>query len=145
MKCSLGVLNFLEMIYSFSCSLVFHFFFFFFCIDHWGILSYLSLLVFGVLDSNGNLFPFFPLTLLSLLFSAICKASSDNHFAFLHLFSWGWPWRWSKNCFWVFECLLQIYRSTVACFRGRGSGCITPESHSMWHKPCLRRSPLILP
>ena len=27
---------------------------------------------------------FFPLLLASLLFSAICKASSDNHFAFLH-------------------------------------------------------------
>ena len=30
---------------------------------------------------------FTPLPLASLLFSAICKASSDNHFAFLH-FSW---------------------------------------------------------
>ena len=30
--------------------------------------------------------PFSPLPLASLLFSAICKASSDNHFAFLHFF-----------------------------------------------------------
>ena len=29
---------------------------------------------------------FFPLPFISLLFSAICKASSDNHFAFLHFF-----------------------------------------------------------
>ena len=29
----------------------------------------------------------FPLLFTSLLFTAICKASSDNHFAFLHLFS----------------------------------------------------------
>ena len=29
---------------------------------------------------------FFPLPLASVLFSAICKASSDNHFTFLHFF-----------------------------------------------------------
>ena len=28
----------------------------------------------------------------SFLFSAIHKASSDSHFAFLHSFSWGWSW-----------------------------------------------------
>ena len=33
-----------------------------------------------------SLFPF-----ASLLFSATCKASSDNHFTFLY-FSWGWFW-----------------------------------------------------
>ena len=32
---------------------------------------------------------FFPLLLASLLFTAICKASSDNHFAFLHFFFLG--------------------------------------------------------
>ena len=32
---------------------------------------------------------FFLLPLASLLFSAICKASSDNHFAFLHFFFLG--------------------------------------------------------
>ena len=35
---------------------------------------------------------FSPLPLASLLFSAICKASSDNHFAFCISFSWGWSW-----------------------------------------------------
>ena len=30
-----------------------------------------------------------PLLFASLLFTAICKASSDNHFAFLHFFSMG--------------------------------------------------------
>ena len=33
-----------------------------------------------------------PLPFASLLFSTICNASSDNHFAFLHFFSWGWFW-----------------------------------------------------
>ena len=32
---------------------------------------------------------FSPLLLASLLFTAICKASSDSHFAFLHFFSMG--------------------------------------------------------
>ena len=59
------------------------------CIGHWGRLSYLSLLFFGTLHSDGHIFPFFPLPLASLLFSAICKAYSDNHFPFLHFFFLG--------------------------------------------------------
>ena len=35
---------------------------------------------------------FSPLPFASLLFIALCKAFSDNHFAFLHSFSWGWSW-----------------------------------------------------
>ena len=36
---------------------------------------------------------FSPLPLASFLFAAICKASSDSHFAFLHFFfSWGCSW-----------------------------------------------------
>ena len=35
---------------------------------------------------------FSPLHFASLLFSAICKASSDNHFPFYSSFSWGWFW-----------------------------------------------------
>ena len=38
----------------------------FLCIDHWGRLSYVSLLFFGTLHSNGNIFPF--LLCFSLLF-----------------------------------------------------------------------------
>ena len=35
---------------------------------------------------------FFPLCFTSLLFTAICKASPDSHFGFLHLFFWWWSW-----------------------------------------------------
>ena len=42
----------------------------FLCIDHWGRLSYLSLLFFGTLRSNGYIFPF--LLCLSLLFFQMC-------------------------------------------------------------------------
>ena len=37
-------------------------------------------------------FCFSPLPFASLLFLAICKASSDNHFEFLLSFSWGCTW-----------------------------------------------------
>ena len=45
------------------------------------------LLFFGTLHSNGYIFPF--LLCLWLLFSAICKASSYNHFDFLLFFFLG--------------------------------------------------------
>ena len=35
---------------------------------------------------------FYPLPFTSLVFINICNAPLDNHFAFLHLFSWGWSW-----------------------------------------------------
>ena len=56
-------------------------------IDYWGRLSYLFLLFLGTLHSNGNIFPF--ILCFSLLFTAICKASSDSHFVFSHFFSMG--------------------------------------------------------
>ena len=62
MKCSLGISNFLEEICSLSHSVVF----LYLCIDHWRRLSYLSLLVFGTLHSNGYIFPL--LLCLSLFF-----------------------------------------------------------------------------
>ena len=37
-------------------------------------------------------FSFSPLPLAYRLFSAICRDSSDNHFAFLHFFFGGWFW-----------------------------------------------------
>ena len=72
-------------------SLVFPFYCFplFLCIDHWGRLSYLSLLFFGTLHSNKYIFPFL-LCLLLLFFSQLLvKSSSDNQFAFLHFFFLG--------------------------------------------------------
>ena len=59
----------------------------FLCIDHWGTLSYLFLLFFGTLHSDAYIFPF--LLGFSLLFTAICKASQESHFAFRHFFSMG--------------------------------------------------------
>ena len=39
----------------------------------------------------------------------------------------GDPQRLSQTCLWESECLLQRYRSAVACSRDRGSGCSSPE------------------
>ena len=51
-----------------------------------------SLLFSGTLHSAGCTFPFLLCLFASLLFSAICKASSDNHFAFLHFLFLGMVW-----------------------------------------------------
>ena len=72
--------NFLEKISSLSHSVVF--LYFFVLITEEGFL--ISLLFFGTLFKRIYL-SFSPLPFTSLLSSAICKASSDNHFAFLLL------------------------------------------------------------
>ena len=85
MKCSLGISNFLEEISSLSDSVVF--LYFFAMIAEEGTLispCYSSELCIQMLISFLS-----PLPFTSLLFSAICKASSDNHFDFLHFFSLG--------------------------------------------------------
>ena len=83
MKCSLGISNFLEEISSFSHSIVF--LYFFALITEEVFLSLLAILWHSVL--KWVYLSFSPLP--SLLFSAICKSSSDNHFAFLHFFFLG--------------------------------------------------------
>jgi len=98
---SVQFLSFIEPIFAWNVSsvsiillkrsLVFPILFFpsiFFCIGHWGRLSYLSLQFFGTLHSRVYL-SFSPLPFASLLFTAVCMASSENHFAFLHFFFLG--------------------------------------------------------
>ena len=83
MKCSLGISNFLEEISSLSHSIVFFYFFL-----HWWLRKVL-LSILAVLWNSAFKWvylSFSPLPLAFLLFSAICKAFSDNHFAFLHFF-----------------------------------------------------------
>ena len=85
MKCSLGISNFLEGISSLSHSIVF--LYFFALITEEGFL--ICVLFFGTLHLNGYYLSFSPLPFTSVLFSAICKGSSDNYFAFLHFFFLG--------------------------------------------------------
>ena len=85
MKCSLGISNFLEEIPSLSHSVVF--LYFFALITEEGFLSLLAILWNSAL--KWVYLSFFPLPLAYLLFWAICKASSDDHFVFLHFFFLG--------------------------------------------------------
>ena len=88
MKCSLGIFNFLEEISSLSHSIVF-----LISLHWWLRKAFLSLLAILWDSAFRCLYlSFSPLHFASLLFSAICKASSDNHFAFLHFFFLGWSW-----------------------------------------------------
>ena len=78
MKCSLGISNFLEEISSLSHSVVF------LCFFHWSLRK--AFLPFLAIIWNSTFrwvyLSFSVLPLASLLFSVICKASSDNCFAF---------------------------------------------------------------
>jgi len=85
MKCSLDISNFLEEISSLSHSIVFLYFFALITEEGFLISPCYSL---ELCIQMGISF-FSPLPLASLLFSAICKASSDNHFAFSHFFFLG--------------------------------------------------------
>ena len=64
----------------------------FLCTDHWGRLSYRSLLFFGTLHSNGYIFPF--LLYLSLFFFSqlSVRAPQTIILPFCISFSWGWSW-----------------------------------------------------
>ena len=81
MKCSLGISNFLEEISSLFHSIVF--LYFFALITEKSFLSPCYSLELCIQMGISFLSP---LPLASRLFSATCKASSDNHFAFLHFF-----------------------------------------------------------
>ena len=85
MKCSLGISNFLEEISSLSHSVVFLYFFALIAEEGFLISPCYSL---ELCIQMGISF-LFSLAFASLLFSAICKASSENYFAFLHFFFLG--------------------------------------------------------
>ena len=81
-QCSLGISNFLEVISRLSHSIVFLYFFALMAKE-----AFLSPLAIPWNSASKWVYlSFSPLPLVSLLFSAICKASSDSHFAFLHFF-----------------------------------------------------------
>ena len=85
MKCSLGISNFLEEIASLSHSIFPLYFFGLFTEECF--LIFLAIL--GTLHSNEYIFPFLLFLSLLFIFTAICKASSGNHFTFLHFFFLG--------------------------------------------------------
>ena len=82
MKCSLVISNFLEEISSLFHSVVFLYFFALITEEGFLIIPCYSL----ELCIQMGISVFSPLPFTPLLFSAICKASSDNYFAFLRFF-----------------------------------------------------------
>ena len=91
MECSIGISNFLEEISSLSHSIAFLHFFTLITEEGFLISPCYSLELCILWNSAFKwvYFSFSPLPFASLLFTAICKASSDNHFAFLHFFFLG--------------------------------------------------------
>ena len=83
MKCLLGISNFLEEISSLSHSVLFLYFFALIAEEGFLVSPGYSL----ELCIQIGYLSFVPLLFSSFLFTAICKAASDNHFAFLHFFS----------------------------------------------------------
>ena len=78
------------------------------CIDHWRRLSYLSLLFFGTLHSNGYIFPF--LLCLSLLFFSqlFVRTPQTIILPFCISFPWGWSWPLSPvQCHETLSIVLQ--------------------------------------
>ena len=103
MQYSLGISSFCEEISSLSHSILFPFllllffvvvfvFVFVFCTDHLGRLSYLSLLFFGTLHSNGHIFPFLLCFSFSSFSQLVVKPPQTTILPFCNSFSWGWPW-----------------------------------------------------
>ena len=74
-------------------SLVFSILFFSSISLHWSLKAFLSLLAILWNSAFRCLhLSFSPLLFTSFLFTAICKASPDSLFVFLHFFPWGWSW-----------------------------------------------------
>ena len=76
MKCSLGISNFLEEISSLSHFVVFLYFF--------ALITEEGFLIFPCYSLELCIQLLISFLFTSLPFTAICKASSDNHLAFLH-------------------------------------------------------------
>ena len=85
MKCSFDISNFLKEISCLSPSVVFLYFFALFIEE--GLLIFLAILWNSAY--SWVCLSLSPLLFASLLSSTICKASSDNHSAFLHFFFFG--------------------------------------------------------
>ena len=137
MKCSLGISNFLEEISSLSHSIVF----LFLCTDHWGRLSYLSLLFFGTLHSSGYIFPF--LFCFSLLFfSQLFVRPAQTPFCFFQFSSV------TQSCLTLCDpmnhsmpALLSI-TSSWSWFSLMSIELVMPSSHLILCRPLLLLPPI---
>ena len=128
MKCSLGISHFLEEISSLAHSI------FclplFLCIDHWGRLSYLSLLFFGTLHSDAYIFPFLLCFLLLFFSQLFVRPPQTTILLFCISSPWGWSWSLSpvpdgqhRNQIDHILCI-QRWRSSIQSTKTRpGANC----------------------
>ena len=79
MKCSLGISNFLEEISSLSQSVL--------SLNFFALIAEEGFLISSCYSLKLCIQMLISFLFASLLFTAICKAASDNRFAFLHFFS----------------------------------------------------------
>ena len=138
MKSSLGISNFLEEISSLSHSIVF--LYFFALITEESFLHLLAILWNSAF--KWVYLSFSPLLFTSLLFIAICMASSDSHFAFCISFSWGglpWSFRWQSICLQCrrpgFDPWRRKWQPTPVFLPGKSHGQRILVGYSPWgHK-----------
>ena len=138
MKCFLGSSNFLDEISSLSHSI---FFPLFLCTDHWGRLSYLSLLFFGTLKSNRYIFPF--LLCFSILFFShmFVRPPQTAIWPFCISFSWAWscflsPVHCHKPLSIVHQALYQIYSLNLESWTIKKAEHWRIDAFELW---CWRR------
>ena len=126
MKCSLDISNFVEEISSFSHSIIFLYFLLCSCKN-----AFLSLLAILWNSAFSWVYlSFSPLPFTSLLFSDICKASSDPTLPFCFSFPWGWvlsppPVQCREPLSVVLQALYQIPSLEFICH----FHCITASSY----------------
>ena len=87
-------------------------------------------------------------TLLSTsLYTAICKASSDSHFAFLHFFFWGWSWflspvHWIEHIIWLDVATMVLrFQLLTTNWEICNKAIWDTESTITWE---LRKAPVVL-
>ena len=139
MKCSHGISNFLEEISSLSHSVVFLFFF------HWSLRNvFLSLLAILWNSSFGWVYLSFSfLRFTSFLFSAICKAFSDNHFASLCFFLLGMVLITSSGCHTSEKAHVGFNKKNEA--QRNNTYCMVMKLHFLWlHIWILSITPLLM-
>ena len=100
----------------------------FLCTDHWGRLSYLSSL-FGILHSNGCIFPFFICLYLLFFDQLFVSPPKTNILPFCISFSWGWSWslppvQWHVPPSTVLQTLwsMHLFNSKRICCTAGASG-----------------------
>ena len=143
MKYSFGISNFLEETSSLSHSIVF--LYFFALITEKGFLSFLAILWNSAWKWVYLFFP--PLLFASLLFTAICKASSHGHFAFLHFF-FLWMVSLPVSCMMSWISIHSSSGSLSICRVYRQAGWSSSWNqyyweNYQWYQACSKTTPIV--